>query len=264
MIRYGLIGWPVGHSFSARYFNNRFMSEGIEARYDLYPFEHIEGLAGLIEDTPGLRGLNVTAPHKRDVIPLLDSLTPEARAVGAVNTIRIEPTDSPTERGRCYRLHGHNTDIGGFACSVAAMLRPDTCRALVLGTGGAASAVCHALASLNVLSTLVSRNPGTFASLAAADIDIVSYADLDEAMMTDNRLIVNATPLGTWPDVDLCPPIPYHFVTELHVCHDLVYNPAETRFMALCRSRGAEVANGLAMLHAQADLAYRFWNCPPC
>ncbi len=248
---YGLIGWPLGHSFSATYFNNRFSLEGTKAQYQLYPIEHIDKILDIIDIEPNLVGFNVTAPYKKQIIPFMDSLTEEAIRAGAVNTVKIERLAKGKGK-HSYRLHGHNTDVGGFKESVKPLLRPDLTQALILGTGGAANAVAEALIQLNINPTFVSRTGSTD--------NVINYNKLSEELIHSHLLIVNATPLGTWPNSESAPLIPYHLLTPNHVCHDLVYNPANTLFMQNARKEGATVKNGYDMLIHQAELAYSFWE----
>ena len=243
--KYGLVGYPLGHSFSARFFAGKFSREGRDAVYENYELPQVDGLRQLVADTPGLSGLNVTIPHKRHVMPLLDALSPEAEAIGAVNVIRIE-------RGvGGVRLTGYNSDALGFSRSIAPLLRPDHHAALVLGTGGASLAVVYALHRLGVVPHCVSRTaaPGR-----------LTYEDLTEEVMAAHTVVVNCSPVGMFPHVDEAPQIPYQWVTPAHLLYDLVYNPEETKFMRLGRERGAVVKNGLEMLRLQAMASWDIWN----
>lgn len=244
---YGLVGHPLGHSFSRRYFNDRFARSGRDACYLNYDLPDISCLRRLIAATPMLRGLNVTIPYKQAVISQLDKVDDVAQAIGAVNVIEIARRPD----GDGLLLTGHNTDVVGFARALSAFNLPDGCRALILGTGGASRAVCAALDARGVAWTYVSRTaaPGR-----------LTYGDLTARVMHAHRLIVNCTPTGTWPDVDTCPPIPYNLLTPEHICVDLVYNPAVTRFMQRGADAGAAVRNGLCMLHAQAEAAWQIWR----
>mgnify|MGYP001030459971 CR=1 FL=1 len=245
MRRYGLIGRPLGHSASAAYFAEKFAREGLtECEYRLYELESIEELPALLA-LPGLEGLNVTIPYKRAVFPCLAALTYEAQAVGAVNCIR---------RSRDGRWTGHNTDLAGVRASLDELLgagQPE--RALVLGTGGASQAVQFALAERGILFELVSRDParGNF-----------TYDDLPAETVAACRLIVHATPVGTYPAVDEAPRIPYAYVTPDHFLLDLVYNPPLTQFLDYGRQRGARVLNGERMFLTQAEASWAFWNDP--
>ena len=239
MKHFGLIGRTLGHSFSQRYFTEKFRQEGIDAEYHNYEIPDASGVSPLIESVPNLVGLNVTIPYKRDVIPLLSSLSDEARAIGAVNVIRIRD------------MRGFNTDVVGFRESLRPLLQPHHTRALVLGTGGASLAVKHGLHQLGIETQSVSRTRTR---------DTITYSDLDAEVMKSHTIIVNCTPLGTFPNVDECPDIPYHMLTPRHLLFDLVYNPAETLFLRCGREQGATVKNGYEMLLLQAEAAWRIWN----
>lgn len=246
---YGLIGHPLGHSFSARLFNDAFRSEGVDAYYDLFDLDNIAELPQLLDKYPELKGLNVTIPYKESVIPYLDRVSDAAREIGAVNCIEI---GIDLESGRRI-LTGHNTDSAGFADSISPLLRPDITSALVLGTGGASKAVCHALKGLGIRPITVSRYPGK---------GNLTYSHLTRHIIEAHRLIINSTPLGMWPYTTSAPELPYSYITSAHICYDLVYNPEVTRFMSHCATQGAEVCNGLAMLRAQAANAARIWRLP--
>lgn len=244
---YGLIGYPLGHSFSAEFFTEKFRREGIDAQYFNFELPDTGDLMELLAERPELEGFNVTIPYKQLIIPYLTQLSAEAQRVGAVNTVRVTHDGD----GNVIALTGHNTDAPAFARTVAPLLPVDAVSALVLGSGGASKAVCAALDSLGVSHTVVSRKPAE-GSLA--------YSDLTPKVMAANLLIVNTTPLGMWPDTESCPLIPYDLLTGSHVCYDLVYNPADTVFMRKAAERGATVKNGLDMLHLQALLAWKIWN----
>lgn len=246
MIRYGLIGYPLTHSFSQRYFTEKFARETItDCRYDLFELPDIARLPDLLQ-TPNLRGLNVTIPHKQAVLPFLDRLDASAEKVGAVNVIRLETDGSRT---------GFNSDYYGFRQSLtdwlAALGRSTTgLQALVLGTGGASKAVVAALADLGIPHQYVSRQPGEGA---------VFYEAVAPLLPT-YHIIVNCSPVGTYPHTDEAPALPYDQLTDRHLLYDLVYNPAETRFMQLGRERGAAVMNGYRMLVLQAEKAWEIWQ----
>lgn len=245
MKRYGLLGYPLGHSFSARFFAEKFRREGIDAEYVNFEMPSVEGLRTFIAADPALCGLNVTIPHKQAVIPRLDALTDEAQAIGAVNVIAI----SRGETG--LRLVGANTDAVGFRRSLEPLLRPCHRRALVLGTGGASRAVVYVLRQLGIEPCYVSRTErqGAF-----------TYASLTPDVVRAHRIIVNCSPVGMYPHTDECPALPYGALTEEHLLYDLVYNPEETLFMRRGRERGATVKNGLEMLHLQALAAWDVWT----
>lgn len=254
MRRYGLIGYPLGHSFSQKYFSEKFDREGITgACYELFPLLHIAGLPDLLSRHPDLRGLNVTIPHKQQVIPMLHTLDETARAVGAVNCIKIEN----------QQLKGFNTDVIGFEQSLLSMadfparlnegaLGNLPCRALVLGTGGASKAVAYVLKKLGILFQFVSRHPD--------GENEISYESVHRMPSAGYQLIINTTPLGMSPHADTCPDLPFDQLTSQHLVYDLVYNPAETVLLHRARIQGCVVKNGLEMLHLQAEAAWQIWN----
>lgn len=247
MQKYGLIGRPLGHSFSAAFFKEKFEREGIDAVYDNYELGSIGALPQLLREEPELRGLNVTIPYKEDVIALLDELSPEAQAIGAVNVVRVHRRADGTPW-----LKGYNSDIIGFTQSIRPLLRTGVhTDALVLGTGGASKAVLAGLRSLNLRPVSVSRTkrPGGY-----------TYEELTPELLRRFTVIVNCTPLGMHPDVSTCPPISYASLTPAHLLYDLVYNPLETEFLRRGRAQGAAVKNGLEMLHLQALASWEFWN----
>lgn len=243
---YGLIGTRLGHSFSQDFFNRKFESEGIPARYVNFEIPSIDRLAEVIATNPTLAGFNVTIPYKEEILEYLDALDPVAEAIGAVNVVKIyrQPDGS-----RSYK--GYNSDAIGFADSLRPMLTDDHRGALVLGSGGASKAVVYALRNLGVNPIVVSRTPRE---------GMLGYDDLTEDVMTRNTVIVNTTPLGMYPDVGSCPSIPYHLLTSRHICYDLIYNPDKTTFMRKSAERGATVKNGLEMLLLQAFVAWNIWN----
>lgn len=245
MRRFALIGWPIGHSFSGKYFSEKFLRDGIaDARYDLLPLEHLANLPALLSEYPDLCGLNVTIPHKKAVIPFLDELNETARETGAVNCIRI----------RNGILTGFNTDVTGFENSLSGFfsLRVPAgldSEALVLGTGGAAAAVACVLRKRGIPFRFVSRTPKN-----GNEIDYHSLHGLRPF------LIVNTTPLGTWPNVDSMPPVPESVFLQGQMVYDLVYNPAETLLLRSAKFHGAQTASGLEMLYLQAEAAWEIWN----
>lgn len=241
MDKYGLIGFPLGHSFSRTYFTEKFTREGINAQYDNYPIEDARMLLDVVAQNPELRGLNCTLPHKQAILPLMDELSDEARRIGAVNVIQI----------RKGRLKGFNSDIIGFTESLRPLLCPHHTKALVLGTGGASKAICAGLEKLGFEWRYVSRTPRENA---------FTYADLTAEVMQEHTVLVNCSPVGMYPHINQAPQIPYAHLTERHLLFDLVYNPTETRFMQLGKAQGATVKNGLEMLHIQADASWKFWN----
>ncbi len=244
---YGLIGHPLDHSFSIDYFNNKFESEDIDAVYMNFDIDDIGQLKELIAQYPRLDGLNVTAPYKEQVIPLLDSLDDNARAIGAVNVIKFQRN----ERGELMELRGYNSDALGFGRTMESLLVPGMDSALVLGTGGAAKAVRHALQQLGLEVQLVSRHKTA---------QTIVYAELTRQMVSDHKLIVQATPLGKYPMVDECPNFPFRMLSSKHLAYDLIYNPDETLFMRRAQECGAQVKNGLEMLLLQAFASFEIWT----
>ena len=245
MRQFGLIGRTLQHSFSQTYFTQKFYSQGLadDHRYDLFELADIHELPTLLRANPDLVGLNVTVPYKETVVPYLDELASSAARVGAVNVI---------ERRSDGSLCGHNTDVVGFRDSLGQFFPGGAgSRALVLGAGGAAKAVAVALNDLGIAHWSVTRNP-----LGAG----LNYAELTPAVLAVHSLIINATPLGTYPQVDACPPLPYEFLGPQHYLYDLVYNPSETLFMAKGQAAGAHTKNGFEMLHRQAEAAWDIWN----
>ncbi len=246
---YGLIGFPLEHSFSESYFNTKFSTEGIDARYINFEISDIGDLMELVVETPALAGLNVTIPYKEQVIPYMDMLDPVARRVGAVNVIKV----SWQRNGSPY-FTGFNSDIVGFTESIRPLLRAtdgNPLKALVLGTGGASKAVCCALEDLGVTPQLVSR---------AARDGVITYQDITQEVMREHKIIVNTTPLGMYPHTDACPDIPYDLLDKSYLCYDLLYNPEITLFMRRAAAQGAVVKNGLEMLVLQAMESWRIWN----
>jgi shikimate dehydrogenase len=245
--KYGLIGYPLTHSFSRKFFTGKFQQENIDAEYLNFEIENIGLLPDVIAKKPELVGLNVTIPYKEQVIPFLDEINDAASKIRAVNTIRIERSSSGT------KLIGFNTDVVGFMQSIRPLLKDHHKKALVLGTGGASKAIIFALKELGISALLVSRNSVGEASL--------SYNDLDPKIMSEYQIIVNTTPLGTFPKTETFPPIPYEFVGKNHLLYDLVYNPEITEFLRKGSENGASIKNGLEMLHLQALAAWEIWNC---
>ena len=245
MDKYGLIGYPLGHSFSVGYFNEKFSNEHINAKYINFEIPSIEDFAEVIESNPELRGLNVTIPYKEQVIPYLDSLSPEANAIGAVNVIRI------TRKGDKTHLKGFNSDVIGFTRSIEPLLGRHHKKALILGTGGASKAVDYGLRSLGIETKFVSRTkrPGFF-----------TYEEITPEIIKDYNIIVNCTPLGMYPNTDVCPTLPYEAMDSHNLLYDLLYNPDETLFMQKGKEHGAITKNGLEMLLLQAFASWEFWN----
>ncbi|HNQ37847.1 MAG: shikimate dehydrogenase [Prolixibacteraceae bacterium] len=248
MQTYGLIGFPLGHSFSKPYFTEKFLREGRNAQYLNFELDDIGRLPGLLEEHPDLAGFNVTIPYKRQIIPYMDLLDRIAAGAEAVNTVRV------VRRGGRPFLEGFNTDVHGFWASLSPLLGPEHRGALVLGSGGASAAVVFALKEAGLKSLLVSRKP----SLPG----MISYSGITPRIMEEYTLIINTTPLGTFPREETFPPIPYERITPRHLLFDLVYNPAETLFLARGRQQGALVKNGYEMLLLQAEKAWEIWSSP--
>ena len=245
MDKYGLIGYPLGHSFSIGYHNQRFADEGINAKYINFEIPSIDSLPEVLNSNPELKGLNVTIPYKEKVIEFLDYISPEARAIGAVNVIRV------VHEGKNIKLRGYNSDVIGFTQSIEPMLESYHKKALVLGTGGASKAIAYGLKSLGIEPVFVSRyeRPGT-----------IQYQSITPEVVHEYSVIVNCTPLGMFPKVDTCPDLPYEAMDDKNILYDLIYNPDETLFMKLGAKQGASVKNGLEMLLLQAFASWEFWN----
>ena len=242
MRKFGLIGLPLTHSFSKQFFTEKFEKEQItDCQYENYPLEKIEDLPALLAANRDIVGLNVTIPYKREVMPFLTDVAPAVKKTGACNCIRID--------GK--KRVGYNTDVIGFHLSLMPHLRVQHQRALILGTGGASAAVEFVLEQIAMPYILVSRNPGT---------NSIGYDQLNEDLMESHTLIVNTTPLGTFPAVETYPPIPYEYVTDQHFLYDMVYNPAETIFLQRGREKGATVLNGMDMLIGQANASWDIWK----
>ena len=238
---FGLTGFPLQHSFSSSYFTGKFRSLGItDCEYRLFEVEDSSQLPEVMQTT-GLQGLNVTTPHKVNIVPLMHHLHPTADATGAVNTITI----------RNGQYTGFNTDVQGFRESLLPLLKDHHLNALVLGTGGAARAAAVVLQELGIGVQPVSRKRKPFC---------LCYNDLDEDTIRNHSLIVNATPVGMYPGTDSCPDIPYQHIQPFHLCFDMIYNPAETGFLKRAAQQGASTKNGLEMLHIQAEESWRIWN----
>lgn len=245
MHAFGLIGYPLSHSFSPGYFSDKFARENInDATYRLFPLESIELLPQLLLNEPDICGLNVTIPYKQQVIPFLSEIDDTALKIGAVNTIKVERRDTE------IWLKGFNTDVNGVLESLKGAEHHK--QALVLGNGGAAKAVLYALEYLGIRYKLVSRTPSTPRQL--------SYQDITPDLIKENSLIINTTPLGMYPNINVCPLIPYESIDSNHFIFDLIYNPEETLLLKKAKQKGAKTLNGLLMLHTQAETAWRLWN----
>lgn len=238
---YGLIGYPLSHSFSPDYFRKKFAREGIDAVYRLFPLASINELPNLLNEHPSISGLNVTIPYKEQVIPFLDDIDDAAKAVGAVNCIKIDNG----------KLKGYNTDVIGFKQSLTPLLQTHHNKALILGTGGAAKAVAYVLSKLNIGYSLVSRS-GKEGSIA--------YSDITDLTIKEHPLIINTTPLGMHPNADTSPDLPYSAIGQKHLVYDLVYNPEETLFLKGGKAQGATTKNGYEMLVLQAEASWDIWS----
>lgn len=245
MKTYGLVGFPLAHSFSRKFFTEKFEHEGIDAEYRNFEIDSIARFPSIFESVEEMGGLNVTIPYKEQIIPFMKSMDDAAAAIGAVNTIKVTEVDGYPA------LRGYNTDVIGFTQSIQPMLKPHHQKALVLGTGGASKAVVYALEKLGLDVAMVSRTKAE---------GQLTYAELTATVMENYTVIVNATPLGTYPGVDGCPAIPYQWVTPQHLFHDLVYNPEKPLFLERAEKQGADIKNGLDMLHGQALAAWAIWN----
>jgi shikimate dehydrogenase len=256
MNTYGLIGYPLGHSFSKKYFTEKFEKENISnCEYNLFPIENINLFPQLIKDNPSLIGLNVTIPYKESVINYLDELDNTAKTIGAVNCIKI--TDNTTGNGKILKekkLIGYNTDAFGFKQSIKPFLEKQHEKALILGTGGASKAVEYILKEIGLDCFFVSRSKNKIVS------NSFSYDELNENIMKAFKIIVNCSPVGTYPNIHEAPSIPYEFISNQHLLYDLVYNPPVTEFLKRGKEQGAATLNGLTMLQQQAEEAWRIWQ----
>lgn len=241
MRSFGLIGKNIDYSFSRKYFSEKFSNENIDAEYKNFDIPHIENFSEVIRNSV-ISGLNVTIPYKEEIIPYLDYLDPHAEKIKAVNTIKFEKDGS---------MCGYNTDYWGFLESIKPHLEPQHSTALILGTGGASKAIAYALRLLGIDFKFVSRKP---------EQDQFFYAELDRNIINSHKLIINCTPLGTSPNIEKYPDIPFDFISEKHLIYDLIYNPSETKLMQLASEKGAKSINGLQMLKLQAEKAWNIWN----
>ena len=242
---FGLIGFPLTHSFSQNFFNQKFEAENISAQYLNFEIPDIGDLMEVVAEYPALSGLNVTIPYKEQVLPYLDEIDGDAKKIGAVNVIKF------IRKKGSLKFKGYNSDVIGFSDSIKPLLNPTRNKALILGTGGAAKAVRQGLINLGVEPTYVSRT---------AREGVITYADLTPEVMAEHKVIVNTTPLGMYPHIDECPDIPYQELTPQHLCYDLLYNPDVTLFMKRSREYGAQIKNGLEMLLLQAFVSWNIWN----
>ena len=239
--KYGLIGKDISYSFSKKFFTRKFINEGLNnCSYENYDINSISELLEVINDTK-IKGLNVTIPYKESVIELLNHIDPIAEKIGAVNTIKIDKQN---------KLLGYNTDYIGFKQSLESNISNQK-RALILGTGGASKAIVYALKTLNIKTLLVSRKNRE---------ECITYEDVSNQIIKDHTIIINCTPLGTYPNIEECPKIPYEYITERHLCYDLIYNPIKTKFLILSEKKGASIINGNEMLENQAMESWKIWN----
>jgi shikimate dehydrogenase len=241
--RFGLLGRNISYSFSKGYFTEKFKMENLEAcTYENFDLDNLSEFPSIIANTPKIKGINVTIPYKEEVIPYLDSLSKKAAQIGAVNTIRI------TKRGK---LKGYNTDYYGFKKSLQPLLQPHHQRALILGTGGASKGVAFALEELGIAYTFVSRG---------GKENTIAYSSLNALLFENYQIVINCTPIGTSPDIDASPAIPYDLFTSKHIAYDLIYNPEETQFLSQAKAKGATTKNGYDMLVYQAEKSWEIWN----
>ena len=245
MDKYGLIGYPLGHSFSKNFFNQKFEDEGVDAVYENFEIPSVEVMQEVVDKNPNLRGLNVTIPYKQKVIPFLDSITPEAQAIGAVNVIKVMHIRKKT------LLKGYNSDVIGFTKSIEPMLEKFHKKALILGTGGASKAIDYGLRSLGLETVFVSRFKRD---------NTIQYADITPEVVKEYNVIINCTPCGMYPHADECPMLPYEAMNEHTILYDLIYNPDQTLFMKKGAEYGANTKNGLEMLLLQAFASWDIWN----
>lgn len=242
MRRFGLLGYPLSHSFSQKYFTEKFSQLGItDASYENFSLPTIDALSDILKEKNDLCGFNITIPYKKQVLHFLDAQSDVVSSIGACNCVHIKDG----------KLTGHNTDVVGFEQSLKPFLKPNHTKALVLGTGGASAAVVYVLQQLGIDVQYVSRTATTAS---------ISYEQVNEACMASHHLLINTTPLGMYPNVDDCPALPYQFLTPQHHLYDLIYNPAETKFLSHGKGKGATIQNGQEMLVLQAEESWRIWN----
>ena len=247
MTKYGLIGYPLAHSFSAKFFNEKFEKESIDAAYLNFEIDNIDKIKDIVSLHPTLKGINVTIPYKEQVVSLLNKVSKAAKTIGAVNVIRVERVKNDSN----HLLSGYNTDYIGFKNSIKPLINESHRKALILGTGGASKAVGYALTSLGIEWKYVSRNKSKVN---------FTYAELDKNILSDFTIIINASPVGTYPNIKEAPAIPYQHLTSNHLLYDLVYNPEVTLFLTKGKEQGTTIKNGAEMLTLQALAAWEIWN----
>ncbi len=239
----GLIGYPLSHSFSKKYFNDKFLQEKLTAfSYHNFELKKISEFSTILTQEPELIGLNVTIPYKEAILNYVHELSDNVKAIGAANTLVLHKNG---------RIKAYNTDVYGFKESLIPLLKPYHKKALVLGSGGASKAVVYGLNQLGITATIVSRTP--------KNAQQITYEQIDENTMKTHLVVINTTPLGMMPLISLSPSIPYHFVTNKHLFYDLIYNPSQTSFLKQASQNGASVCNGLNMLYLQAEKAWKIW-----
>jgi shikimate dehydrogenase len=250
--QFGLIGKSLKHSFSKSYFEKKFLDLGIqnEYSYSLFELAEIKELRTLIVENDGLLGLNVTIPYKESVLPFLDQIDGTAQSIGAVNCIKILRESST------IKLIGYNTDAFGFEQSIKPFLAAQHDKALLLGNGGASKAVKHVLKNKGLFVAHVVRDKSKYSDKELC----FTYDEISEYVLSQFKMVVNTTPLGTFPDIEQCPSMPYEYLSSQHLCYDLVYNPPETLFLKKAKSYGADIVNGLSMLQWQAEKAWEIWQ----
>lgn len=242
---YGLVGFPIGHSFSSKYFTEKFQSEKVDATYHNFQMEDVQELSEILKNNHNIAGLNITIPHKTNIFAFLNEVDETAKAIGAVNVVKACKTNDG------YHLKGYNTDVIGFENSLVPQLKPTHKKALVFGTGGASKAVIYVLKKLGIQYKYVSRTQGK---------GQFTYKDITHEIVSEYTLLINCTPLGMSPKQNLCPDIPYNSITQNHYLFDLIYNPEQSIFLKRGADKGADTKNGLDMLHLQADAAWEIWN----
>ncbi len=239
--KYGLIGKNINYSFSKKYFNDKFLKENItNCSYENYDLQSVKDFKKIIKDN-AIKGFNVTIPYKEEIMEFINKIDPIAKKIGAINTIKIHNKNI---------IEGYNTDYIGFVISLKNLISNQK-KALVLGTGGASKAIIFGLSSIGIESTIVSRNKRE---------GVISYSELNKKVIEENTIIINCTPLGTFPKTQECPKIPFEFLSSNHICYDLIYNPEKTKFLLESEKMGATIINGKKMLENQANESWKIWN----